>query len=91
MTTQPITFTGKRLMLNFSTSAAGSIRVEIQDPQGKAVPGYSLDDSVELIGNEIERAVRWKSGTDVSLLVGRPVRLRLVLRDADLFALRFAE
>lgn len=88
--TKPLTFTGDQLLLNFATSAAGGIRVEIQDPAGKPLPGYSVDDTVELIGNEIEREVRWKSGADLSKIAGQPVRLRFVFKDADIFALRFA-
>lgn len=89
MRTKPLTFTGKELVLNFATSAAGGIRVEIQDASGKAISGFALADSVETIGNEIERAVRWKSGSDVSSLAGKPVRLRFVMRDTRLFSLRF--
>jgi hypothetical protein len=88
--TKLLTFAGDRLLVNFSTSAVGGIRVEVQDSAGKPVPRFTLADSVETIGNEIERAVRWKSGSDVGGLAGRPVRLRFVMKDADLFAIRFA-
>jgi hypothetical protein len=87
--TRPLKFAGKRLLLNFATSAAGAVRVEVQDADGKPLPGYALDDAPELIGNEIERAYRWKSGDDLSSLAGKPVRLRFVLKDADLYSLRF--
>ncbi|HEX4142861.1 MAG TPA: hypothetical protein VHY91_04865 [Pirellulales bacterium] len=89
LVTKPLTFTGSRLHLNFATSAAGDVRVEIQDADGKAIPGYSLDDARELIGNETERVYAWKTSDDVSALAGRPVRLRFVLRDADLFSFQF--
>jgi len=89
MVTKPLQFSGKELVLNFATSAAGGIRVEIQDASGKAIPRYALDDSVETIGNEIERTVHWKHGSDVSTLSGQTVRLRFVMRDADLFGVRF--
>jgi hypothetical protein len=42
-----------------------------------------------LIGNEIEREARWKHGADVSKLAQQPIRLRLVMKDADVYALRF--
>ena len=89
LVTKPLTFTGKELTLNFATSAAGGIRVEVQDEQGRALPGYALADAVETIGNEIERAVRWRSGSDLGALAGTPVRLRFVLKDARLYSLRF--
>lgn len=90
MVTKPLTFTGSRLLLNFSTAAAGGIRVEIQDANGQPVPGFTLADSVELIGDTIERGVSWKSGADVSSLASKAVRLRFVLKEADVFALRFS-
>lgn len=51
--------------------------------------GFSLADSSELIGDEIERVYAWKSGSDLSAVRGRPVRVRFVLKDADLYAYRF--
>lgn len=89
--TRLLTFTGSRLLLNFATSAAGSVRVELQDAQGRGIPGFTLSESQELIGNEIERTVAWQGGEDVSRLAGRPLRIRLALKDANVYALRFAE
>jgi hypothetical protein len=89
MVTRPLRFTGKELEINHATSAAGGIRVEIQDAAGRPVPGHTLADCREIVGDEIERVVRWNGGADVSKLAGRPVRLRFVMKDADLFALRF--
>ena len=89
MLTRPLTFTGSRLLLNFATSAPGGIRVEMQDEGGNPLPGFALHDCQELIGNDIERAVTWKGG-DLGKLSGTPVRLRFVMKDADLYALRFA-
>lgn len=89
--TKPLTFTGSRLLLNMATSAAGSVRAELQDAAtGKALPGYAMEDATELAGDMIEKAASWKAGADVSSLAGRAVRLRLAMRDADVFALRFA-
>jgi hypothetical protein len=88
--TKPLKFSGSKLFLNFATSAAGGIRVEIQGADGKAIPGFALDDCQELIGNEIERAVSWKGG-DLNSLAGKPVRLRFVMKDCDLFAMRFGD
>jgi hypothetical protein len=84
-------FFGKRLLLNYSTSAVGSLRVELQDKEGKPLPKFALDDCPKIYGDRIDDAVSWKSSTDVSALAGKTVRIRFVLRDADLFALRFGE
>jgi len=87
--TKPVVFSGKQLDLNFSTSAAGSVQVEIQGGDGHALPGFSLEDCPPLFGDSISRPVTWKNGADVGPLVGRPVRLRFVLRDADVYAFQF--
>jgi hypothetical protein len=87
--TKPLTFAGSQLLLNFATSAAGGVRVEIQQADGAPIPGFALADCQELIGNEIERPVAWAGG-DVSTLAGKRIRLRFVLKDADVFAVRFA-
>lgn len=87
--TKPITFKGTSLNLNFSSSAAGGIQVEIQDADGKAIPGYSLADCPPVFGDTIERTVFWTGGPDLSELQGKTVRLRFVLNDADLYALQF--
>jgi hypothetical protein len=42
-----------------------------------------------MVGDSVEQAVRWTLKTDLAGLVGRPVRLRFVMKDADLYALRF--
>ena len=88
--TKPLLFQGGRLLLNYSTSGAGSVRVEIQDAVGKALPGFALEDCDELYGDALEQAVAWKNNPDLSKLAGQPVRLRFELRDADVYAMRFA-
>ena len=51
--TRPFTFEGDALSLNVGTSAAGSVRVEIQDGDGKALKGYSLRDCDEIYGDHL--------------------------------------
>ncbi len=90
LVTRPLTFTGDELHLNFSTSAAGSVRVELQSADGKPIPGFELASCHELFGDTIDRRVVWKQGADVTALSGKPIRIRFVLQDADLFAFQFA-
>ena len=86
---RPLVFAGSQLTINFATSAAGSVRVEIQDAAGNAMDGFALADSADLFGDCISRQVSWKGGADVSKLAGKPIRLRVVLKDADLYSLQF--
>lgn len=87
--TKPIRFAGDRLSLNFSSSAAGDVRVEIQGEDGKPIPGFTEEDCVPQFGDTVNRIVHWKNGPDVSDLAGRTVRLRFVLKDADLYSYQF--
>jgi hypothetical protein len=89
MVTCPLRFDGKSLVVNYATSAGGSMLVEIQDTAGKAVPGFALGDGVGLVGDSIEQAVMWTGGGDVSKLAGKPVRVRIAMLEADLFSLKF--
>jgi len=89
--TKPLVFHGKELTLNFSTSAAGYLRVELQDAGGQPLPEFTLADSDELFGDSLERVVTWKGKSNVAALAGQPVRVRFVMRDADLYSFRFQE
>lgn len=87
--TRPFVFRGAVLELNLATSAVGSIRVEIQDADGRPFKDFGVEDSYDLYGDDVARLARWHGSPYVSSLAGRPVRLRFVMKDADLFALRF--
>ncbi|HID77061.1 MAG TPA: hypothetical protein EYP56_13830 [Planctomycetaceae bacterium] len=89
--TRPLKFSGKELRINYSTSAVGSLRVEIQDADGKVMAGFELENCAEIYGDKLDGPVVWKSGADVSSLAGRTIRLRFVMSDADVYAFRFSE
>ena len=89
MLTRPLRFKGSQLEINYATSAAGSLRVEIQDAQGEPLSGFSLEECPGILGDEIQRIVAWENGSDVSSLSGKTVRLRFVMKDADLYSIRF--
>ena len=89
--TKPMKFSGKTLSLNFATSAAGSLQVELQDEYGKPLPGHALNDCEELFGDTIDRGVTWNTNPNLSSIVGQTIRIRFVLRDADLFSFQFRD
>jgi len=89
LVTKPLTFEGRELVINYSTSAAGSVQVEIQDAEGNPIDGFTLAQCPEIFGDDIARVVSWEGGSDVSALAGRPVRLRFMLKDADLYSIQF--
>ena len=58
-------------------------------PKGIPIPGFTLAECHEIFGDETARNVAWRMGEDVNKLEGQPIRLRFVLKDADLFSFRF--
>jgi len=87
--TRPITFTGKRLVLNLDASAMGACQVGLQDTAGKDLAGFAAADCEVLRGNSLAAPVTWKGNGDLSALAGTSVCLRFVLRATKLFAFQF--
>mgnify|MGYP003630766174 CR=1 FL=1 len=92
-TTPPLKFDGNTLQLNIETSAIGLARVEIQDANGKPLPGFALEDCDRIhTANSTSQTVAWNRNSDVSKLVGQSVRLRFELQyGTKLYAFRFGE
>ena len=65
--------------------------MKLQDENQKPIPGFQLADCLEIFGDQVEGIVRWRQGEEVGSLAGRPIRLRLWLRDAHLYSFRFRE
>jgi hypothetical protein len=90
-TTPLLTFDGDRLELNFDGSANGEARIEILDQNGTAVPGFTANDADLVTGNAVAKKVTWNGKGDLSSLRSKPVKLRLLLRDAKLYAFQFVK
>ena len=94
MRTKPLLFAkteaGSQININFATSAVGSIKCELQDADGKVLDGFALEDCDEIYGDSVDRAIRWKGNADISKFADQPIRLKFVMRDADLYALQIA-
>jgi hypothetical protein len=91
MITRPLVFSGSRLVVNYATSAIGSVQFELCDEAGQPTKGFTLAESEVLFGNELEHTVTWKRKSDIGALAGKPVRLRVRLHDADLYSIRFPD
>jgi len=90
-TTHPLKFEGSLLRINYSTSVTGSLGVEVLNDFSRPVLGFTLKDSGEIFGDHLQQRVRWNGRDDLSSLEGQVIRLRFVLRDADLYSFRFAQ
>jgi hypothetical protein len=87
--TKPFRFSGEQLVLNFESSAAGEIRIELRDAAGEPIEGFTVADCALIFGNEIDGEVNWTGGRDLSELAGQEVQMRIEMKDADLYSFQF--
>ena len=78
--TTPVTFTGSKMELNFSTSARGYVYVTVRACGQEAR-------SCELFGDALDRAVPFEG--DLAAMAGKKAEIEFTLRDADVFSYRF--
>ena len=105
MVTKPFSFDGNKLSINYATSSRGTIKMQFETPDGEPIEGFTFINCQEIVGNEIERHVvfydysrPYRAGgrrtpepfrNNLGELAGKPVRLRVVMKDADLYSLQF--
>ncbi len=87
LVTTPMPVTGAKLLVNYSTSAAGSLGIQICDEAGNPIEGFQ---SETLFGDEAAHEMVWAGG-NLADLVGQTVTLRVSLADADLYSVMFAD
>lgn len=87
--TKPLKFQGKTLEINYSTSAAGEIQIELLDENNKVINGFSRNDCDNIVGDEISRIVSWKNKSDLSSLKNKVVKMKFYLKDADVFSFKY--
>jgi len=89
MTTKMLTFIGERMEVNYQARAGGSVKIEIQDGSGVAIPGFTLAQAQAMTGDSIGQIVSWTGGSDVASLADREVRLRFAVTNASVYAFKF--
>jgi len=89
LVTPPLIFRGHCLELNIGVSALGGAQVKLQNAAGNPIPGYTLDECNRILVNDVAHVVRWKGGADVTSLAGAPIRLKIAMRAAKLYAFQF--
>ena len=81
VTTKPLRYKGRRLLLNYKVRADGTLTVEALNESGQVV-----GKSKPLSGDAIDAPVTWEQNPDFSQGI---VHLRFTLKNADVFSLRF--
>jgi len=77
---------GKTLSINAATGPGGSVRVEVLNAAGQALPAYSGRNAAAFSGDSTQADLTWSAGA-VKELPAEPLRLRVTIANADLYAI----
>ena len=91
MTTRIIEFSGQRRLIANASAKGGYVIAEVLDRFGKPLAGYGRHDCVPLEGDFLESEIDWKTGKSLTGLVGKPIRLRFIMKNADLYSFRLTK
>jgi|GEM_PF-737116 len=87
--TRSMQFQGRKLSVNVATTK-GSLRVELQEADGKPIQGYTAADCNPISADNVDQTVSWRGHDVIERRVGQTVRLRFELTRGSLYAFRFA-
>lgn len=99
LVTHPLVFTGKKLRLDLDASIPlqkpgarrrfdeCDVRVALEDQSGGRIEGFTIDRCRPILESGVHD-VTWDS-SDISQFVGKPIRVRIELRNAALYSLQF--
>ncbi len=83
LVTKKFIFDGSELRINFSTSAYGHMQIKLFADDG------TWAESGEIFGDSTNRLVPMEQGSPLSELAGKPVRMEIKMRDADIYSFKF--
>ena len=84
-----IRFAGDQLIVNAAARPGGAVRVGLLDADGQPITGRGVAECRTLADDNESWTVSWADGHSVSRWSQQPIRLRIELRDADLFGFQF--
>lgn len=84
--TKPVELKGERLYMNYSTSSVGYVKVLLLDVNGKELTGFGEADAPLIRGDKIDAVVRWKNHKPLKAVVNKTVRIKFILKDADIYS-----
>ena len=85
---KPFVCEGSALEFNYRSTVSGGFYVALTDEYDNPYEGFSYKDADEMFGDTVARDVSWKNSTDLSALRGKTVKMRIRIRECDLFSFR---
>jgi hypothetical protein len=91
-TTEPLFFTGSKLLLNANISSpGGEIRVGVRRADGNQSHQLTIERCIPVRADAVSAEVAWQGTSGLAELVGVPLQLQFSLRQARLYSFRFEE
>ena len=90
LVTEPFTAAGTAIAVNADASR-GSLRVEVLDEEGRAVPDLARERARPITGDHLRARPAWSSGSDLAAMRGRTVRLKVYVEHCDLYSLSIGD
>lgn len=84
--TRPVVLAGNKMLLNYSSTPIGYVKVVLLNEKGKELAGFGEADAELIRGDKIDREVQWKSGKSLKDLDGSKVRIKFIAKDADIYS-----
>jgi hypothetical protein len=85
VTTRPVLFRGGHLFVNCNVPH-GELRAEVLNEDGKSIGSFAAADCIPVRANKTCQVITWKGEASLSTLNDRPVRVRFLLRDGELYS-----
>ncbi len=85
LTTRPVRFSGRHLFVNVD-SAAGELRVEVLDREGRTIAPFSEAECTPVRADSTRAHVTWSAAADLARVAGEIVRFRFHLTRGRLYA-----
>jgi hypothetical protein len=90
LTTRPLAFAPGQLWVNAVTRGDGYVAAEVLGPDGGPLPGYGRRDCRQFTGDSLGATLSWEGSPALPQPGPEGLRLRFVLRDADLYSFQVA-
>jgi hypothetical protein len=87
--TPPLEYYGNQLKINVKVRPGGSVRIGLLDADNQPIEGRSLEECVPITSDDVNKLVEWKTGFDITDFANKPVKMRIEMTDAGLYAFEF--
>ena len=83
---KPVILKGNVLRINYSASSIGYVQVVLIDENQHEITGFGTADAIKQMGDKVDAEVKWTSGKTINDVRNKSIRIKFIVRDADLYS-----